>query len=270
MNAVSNYQQLLLEHILGKSSDEQLLSQIGARSSDTDRERQLRLAVYRNNYRQSLIEALESTYPVILRLIGSELFRAIASEYVDDRPPANASLLYYGDAFPDHLEQHSSCQQLPYLADVARIEWHYIQCFHGPDSDVITMHDLLAIDEDLLAQVQFVMHPSCRLLDSAFPSLDIWQANLETEVPELCLDELNPSNILLYRDDNLQVVPVHLSVEAYLFLLGLFRGLTIESTWQQLQASQNPTPDESVLYELLSYFLSLPIFTRLRMLEDQP
>ena len=46
-----------------------------------------RFDVYRNNVVAGLIAALGEAYPVVLRLVGLEFFRAMAAAYVTRRPP---------------------------------------------------------------------------------------------------------------------------------------------------------------------------------------
>lgn len=187
----------------------------------------------------------------------------MAIDYVKSTPPEKASLLTYGKSFIDFLAEHPQCGSLPYLADIARIEWLYIQCFYGPDDEPINMNHLLEVDEDQLAQVTFTQHPNCYLLNSEYPVLEIWQANLEDEVQAIDLDECEPSQLLMYRDEDLNVVPVHLQPLAYEFIQLLFGQYSIESAWQLLLRRTNNTLEEDELYALLSYFLQLPTFTNL-------
>jgi hypothetical protein len=70
------------------------------RSSDgADPER--RFAVYRNNVVVGLVRALEARFPVVLRLVGEEFFRAMAQVYVTHDPPRSPILFRYGSTFPD-------------------------------------------------------------------------------------------------------------------------------------------------------------------------
>jgi hypothetical protein len=256
---LSNYQAELFETLKGVENIS-LQDQVTILGSDT-REAQVRLAVYQNNYAHSLTEALKATYPVILRLIGEDLFTALALDYVKQSPPTTASLLEYGEDFINHVVSHPACKELHYLVDVGQIEWCYLQCFHGPDLQSINMHHLLAHDEDDLAQLSFSWHPNCYLLSSDYPSLTIWEANLEEEVEEINLSEAEPSRLLLYRNDELQVVPMQLHPFAYNFCQSLADGQTISMAWQTIQAQlDTPLPEEE-LYQLLSFLLQLPVFT---------
>lgn len=81
------------------------------------------LSVHRNNVRESLTAALSLVYGGVEQLIGEPFFRQTALRFVEINPPREPSLAAYGEEFPEFLEGLSSCRSLPYLGDVARLEW---------------------------------------------------------------------------------------------------------------------------------------------------
>ena len=153
MSDLANYQASLFAHILGQDGKD-LNHQIATRSG-TQTEAQQRLNVYRNNYMHSLRESLSDSFPVIKRLLGDDLFNGLATHYVQMTPPETASLMNYGYDFLAFITNHDACKNLMFLKDVGHIEWLYIQCFHGPDAEVVTLYDLLDVDEDELPEIVF-------------------------------------------------------------------------------------------------------------------
>ena len=262
MMNLHDYQAQFFDQLTGQTNTEFCRS-IQCLNSTNEAEQQIRLAVYQNNYAHSLSEALKDSFPVVLRLIGNDLFTALAIDYVMSTPPNQASLLTYGESFIDFLAGHPQCASLPYLADIARIEWLYVQCFYGPDDKPINMNHLLEVDEELMAQVTFTQHPDCYLLKSDYPVLDIWQANLEDDVQSINLDECEPSQLFMYRDEDLNVITVQLQPLAYEFIQLLFGQYSIESAWQLILRRTNKILEKDELYAMLSYFLQLPAFTNL-------
>jgi len=65
--------------------------------------RQPGFAVYRNTVMKGCIDALQANYPSVARLVGEEWFRAAATMFARERLPAQATLMYYGDAFAEFL-----------------------------------------------------------------------------------------------------------------------------------------------------------------------
>ncbi|TGQ52298.1 DUF2063 domain-containing protein [Mesorhizobium sp. M1C.F.Ca.ET.193.01.1.1] len=142
-----------------------------------------RFAVYRNNVVAGLIETLKENYPAIHRIVGDELFRAMAGLFVTAHPPRSPIMLGYGAGFPDFIAGFEPVATLPYLADVARIERAWIEAYHAADAGPLSAADLLAIDQDRLAQVRLALHPSLRVTQSRFPALTIWRMNIADGEP---------------------------------------------------------------------------------------
>ncbi|MBI4997931.1 MAG: putative DNA-binding domain-containing protein [Rhodocyclales bacterium] len=92
-----------------------------------------RFAVYRNNVVVSLIDALADTYPVVQQLVGEEFFRAMARLFALARPPDSPVMAHYGAGFAEFVAGFPPAAALPYLADVARLEYLYVQVYHAAD-----------------------------------------------------------------------------------------------------------------------------------------
>src|SRR5271155_749397 len=82
-----------------------------------------RLAVYRHHCVDSLTEVLAATYPVTRELLGDNFFAHLAESHIASRPPTEPCLSWYGASFATTVEDNRGCASLPYLADVARLEW---------------------------------------------------------------------------------------------------------------------------------------------------
>jgi hypothetical protein len=93
----------------------------------------VRFAVYRNNVIVSLIDALADTYPVVRQLVGEEFFHAMAREYALAHPPVSPVMAHYGDGFAEFIAGFPPAAALPYLADMARLEYLYVQVYHAAD-----------------------------------------------------------------------------------------------------------------------------------------
>lgn len=143
-----------------------------------------RFAVYRNTVTVGLIEALQARFPVVERLVGEEFFRATARAYVALKPPSSPLLFRYGDRFPDFIARFTPAAPLPYLADVARLEYARGLAYHAADHDPLPPASFAALDKGRLADFTVTLHPSVGIVISTFPILSIWLANqAETVAP---------------------------------------------------------------------------------------
>jgi hypothetical protein len=144
-----------------------------------------RFAVYRNTVTMGLIEALQARFPVVERLVGEEFFRAMARAYVALEPPSSPLLFRYGDGFPTFIGRFTPAAPLPYLADVARLEYARGVAFHAADRDPLPTASFAALDNGHLADFAVTLHPSVGIVTSPFPILSIWLANQAETVPSL-------------------------------------------------------------------------------------
>ncbi|MEK7711434.1 MAG: DNA-binding domain-containing protein, partial [Pseudomonadota bacterium] len=92
------------------------------------------LQVYRNNVVESLTGALCAVYPVVEKLVGDGFFRYAVHEYLRAHRPRSGNLHDFGDAFASFLSGFAPAAELPYLPDVARLEWAWHQAFHAADA----------------------------------------------------------------------------------------------------------------------------------------
>jgi len=133
-----------------------------------------RFAVYRNNVQHGLSRALAARFPVIERLVGPPFFAAMARVFAAQHPPAGPVLAEWGQGFADFLAGFPPLANLPYLPDVARLEWLRGLSFHAADAPVA--------DAALLAQVapeRLVLRlaPCVQAFRADFPAVSLWQAH---------------------------------------------------------------------------------------------
>ncbi len=140
---------------------------------------QTRFNIYRNNVHVSLIDMMAAKFPVVLKLVGEEFFRGLARVYIRAEPPKSALTLEYGAGFPGFLEDFEHVQDVPYLADVARLEWLRLEAYNAADREPLSPEELALIDHDRLGETRFQLHPSLRTLRSDYPVMSIWEANMQ-------------------------------------------------------------------------------------------
>ena len=136
-----------------------------------------RLAVYRNNTLAGLSAALRDGFPVVERLVGDGFFDVLAGDFVRAHPPQSACLLEYGGTFAGFIANYRGTAGLPYLPDVARLEWAWNEAFHGRDAATVTLEMLQGLSPEEYPRVGLSLHPSVRLVSSRWPVLRIYQVN---------------------------------------------------------------------------------------------
>ncbi|AWL99559.1 DNA-binding domain-containing protein [Bradyrhizobium amphicarpaeae] len=159
-----------------------------------------RYDVYRNNVTVSLIDALAAVYPAVQRITGVEFFRAMARFHVRGNPPTSPLLFEYGRDFPQFIEAYEHAQEMPWLADVARIERAWLDCYHARDAAPLSADRLSAVTPDRLADLVFVAHPATRCLRSQYAAVTIFAAHRDGASPTH-IDASTPEDALITRPD---------------------------------------------------------------------
>ena len=136
-----------------------------------------RFDVYRNNVVHSLSEALAVAYPVILKLVGKEFFKAMANVFVRQFPPSSPIMNQFAPEFPVFLESFPPVAHLPYLPDVARLERARRQSYNAADAEPIDGAVLANASAEHLMDTTLSLHPSMRVVMSNYPILTIWENN---------------------------------------------------------------------------------------------
>ncbi|HEY3645121.1 MAG TPA: DNA-binding domain-containing protein [Gammaproteobacteria bacterium] len=187
-----------------------------------------RLQVYRNNHASALREALRAVYPVVERLVGEEFFAVAADAYVAANPSRSGNIQDYGGAVPLFLESYGPAASLPYLGDVAALEWRRLQTAVAPAHAPMDLEALAQVPGDALTDLRFHHQPAARALDSRFPILSIWQFCQQSDPDgELDLDRGSERVLLSRRAEEVEMRL--LSPGEYAFLRVLCRGETFEA-----------------------------------------
>jgi hypothetical protein len=196
----------------------------GAIRSPSGTSRDCRFAVHRNNVAAGLIGALEERFPTVLRLVGPAFFRGMARRYAELEPPRSPILLRYGDTFPRFIENFPPAASVPYLADVARLEFARGVAYHAADAPPLAPCAFADLDEQALAATTARLHPSVTLMSSRFPIVSIWEAHQRK--PEPALTTWNAEAALIARP-HLDVEVRTLPPGGYAFLRELVQGSTL-------------------------------------------
>ncbi|OHX21077.1 putative DNA-binding domain-containing protein [Chromobacterium sphagni] len=179
------------------------------------------LAVYRNNYRVGLIDALSHSHPVCLQLVGEEFFTALARKYVKGHASHSGNLHLYGDAFADFIAGFAHCRDLPYLADVARLEWAVHRSYYAADIQPLDSGALAAIAPEQWDQLCFTPLPDVALCPAATPAASIWLAHRDGGSLEGILQRPAENTLVLRRHGEIQMLA--LDPARHAFYAALFK-----------------------------------------------
>lgn len=200
-----------------------------------------RFAVYRNNVIVSLIDAMADSFPVTQELVGEAFFRAMAREFVRAAPPRSPVLAWYGDGFAEFIEAFPAAAGVPYLADVARLEWLRVQAWHAADADPLAPEDIARLlgDAAALPDARFDLHPSVRMLRSHHAVVSLWAAH-QSESAALALADVDPgqAETALVLRNGLDVEISTITEGAAMFISLLQQGAALGEAAEQALAAE--------------------------------
>lgn len=185
-----------------------------------------RLAIYREAIGANRRGALRSAYPVVARLVGDAFFDEAARRLACLAPPACADLNRYGDGFAAFLASYPHAGAMPWLADVARLEWAWHEALSAADATGVDFAALAAVPAEEQPALRFSLHPSVRLVRSAWPVLAIWEANQPGRDGTPDRDE-GADDVLAWREDG-RVRMVLLAPPDAAFVEAIGRGTPLE------------------------------------------
>jgi hypothetical protein len=172
MQSLPEQQRVLLDALLGRS-DARAAAQLLRQGPGLPAAR--RLQVYRHNLQGSLCGALAAVYPVVARLVGAAFFDKLACRYGDAHPARSGNLQDCGGGFAAFVA--ATPTGLPYLADVAKLEWAYHEVWHEADPLAFDHAALAALPAALRPHLRLQLQAATRFIASSYPVLRIWQLN---------------------------------------------------------------------------------------------
>lgn len=190
-------------------------------------DQQRRFNIYRNNRMVSLIDSLRSTYPALNRLLGEEFFKASARAYIDAHPPEQPVMSEYGAEFGLFLSLLPSTDSVPYLRDVAELEWCQLQAYHCKDAPVFKVTDLSNLAPEVIMNTRFDCHPALHIVESAWPIGSIWTCSINEVQPDEQPIDMNQSEAVLVTRPELQVQVNILNKAVIAFLQSIQQGETL-------------------------------------------
>ena len=158
---------------------------------------------------------------MVSRLVGDGFFGEAARHFGRQSPPVER-----GAGFSAFLAAYAPAAGLPWLADVARLEWAWHESLMAGDAPALDFEALARVPEAAQPGLRFELHPSVRLVRSPWPVLAIWEANQPGRdgTPER---EDGADDVLVWREEQ-RVRMALLAPEEAGVVLRLMQGAALE------------------------------------------
>jgi hypothetical protein len=137
------------------------------------------LSLYQTNIIATLQKALKAIYPTCLKLVGKDFFIRMMSAYIEVTPSISPDLNLYGESFADFIQQFEPANTLPYLSDVARLEWAWHSVYTSPDHLPFDFEKLASHYANGPQTIIFHLPAGAILLSTPYPTHLIFETNLD-------------------------------------------------------------------------------------------
>jgi hypothetical protein len=159
-----------------------------------------RVAIYRANMVASAEKALAAAYPVIRQVVGDEFFHGLAREHQRGTPSTSGDLTEFGATFAQFLAAFEHTRSLPYLPDLARLEWAVHHACGAADAPAWDAAALGAVEPERQDALRFQWSPGLAVIESAFPIVRIWTIHQPGHDGEFGVDWNLAETALVARD----------------------------------------------------------------------
>ena len=197
MSALGQLQELQLafrNHVLAQDST--IATHI---ISTADVDAATRLDVYAAGYRLRLVEVLEHDFPGVRALLSAPQFDVLARGYIETHPSAHYSLRWYGQYFATHIATLPIHETRPELAEMARFEWCWGECFDAADATPIDMEALAALPPNAWLDLTLDFLPGIRNTNVKFNTVEMWQAAKQESTLQTTQRLSAATEVLLWR-----------------------------------------------------------------------
>ena len=157
------------------------------------------LEIYREQFWLRHTSSLVEDFPGVGGILGQDDWQRLIEEYLEACPPAEFSLRDLGKRFPEFV---SRCEWLPQrelCADMARLEWAYLEAFVAADGEQLDASALAQIPEAAWESARIELSPALRRLSVSYPVAEL-RRRLRTSGDEhVPIPEPEPQKIVVYR-----------------------------------------------------------------------
>ena len=250
------------DNVSAAEASEAMFGHDGAPVSKADR-----MSVYRNNYISHMTKSLMETYELITALTGDHFALMMAQDYARAHVPDKGNMNDYGADYADFIADFELARAVPYLPDMARLEWALHAAYHAADDTALSIAALQAVDDGDLDRVRLRFRAAVRLISSDYPVFDIRNMCLcdseqgdgeQDAAGHIDLAARGGQNCLIYRTDGPDMtVKIHkLEDDAYAAISAVRDGASLAEMVAMLKEDDAAEPDPQRLGTLLEFLFA--------------
>jgi hypothetical protein len=181
------------------------------------------LEIYREQFWLRHTAALLEDFPGLSAILGQDAWQRLAEEYLTSVAPFTFSLRDLGRELGEFVARCEWLDDRALCADMARLEWAYVEVFDAADTSALRPERLAQIPETAWAAARILLNPALRLLRVQHPVIALRRRAMQNlALAEPC--EPRAENLVLYRSSELRIQHEALDDVAMSLLEAFARG----------------------------------------------
>lgn len=134
-----------------------------------------RFKIYENSYIIRLLNCLCDSYPATFALVGEDVFKSTAFDYISCHPSTSPSINMISMDFVNYIE---SVFGRGYIFELAQLELNIYKSIHFPSGIYVTRDKLLSIAPNDWPELTFLLLENASFSKFRFDVVRTWEENL--------------------------------------------------------------------------------------------
>jgi len=135
-----------------------------------------RLDVYANMYFFRIRDVLAEYFPTLAAALGPAGFHDLVTDYLLAHPPDHPSLRYVGRALPAFVAGHGRAVALPWLPELAALEWARLDVFDRTDVRPLAREALIGLPASAFGELGLRLVPAHEIVVARHAVEEMWRA----------------------------------------------------------------------------------------------
>jgi len=180
------------------------------------------MQLYRNNFYISISDYLKACFPTVMTLVGTEFFEQLAKAFIIAKPLEQASIELYGSQFSEYITHCKQADSVPYLADIALLDWSYDRAKTAFEFSDFPFEKLTSLTNEEQLNISFSLVEHTVLIKSKYPAFSIWNGVQTGELDNI--DMQHSECIIVHPKQNEGAKCYTLSQQQYDVLAAIAQG----------------------------------------------
>jgi hypothetical protein len=189
------------------------------------------LEIYREQFWLRHTACLVEDFPGLAAIVSQSDWERLLERYLERYPPVSFSLRELGNRLPELVEQSEFLPRRELCADMARLEWSYVEVFDAADTPPLDAALLASIPDAAWQSAQIELAPALRLLALRHPVADL-RRRIRSGTEPIELPEPEAHGLVVYRKER-ELYDQRLEPAAFALLSALDAGLPLGAACQQ-------------------------------------